>query len=70
MVSKSFVGAIIMTAAAVVASWPTTVFLLQYYANLQNSAALLAGGLFSILSAVFWVSAAWGWMKTWKSRYY
>jgi len=70
MVSKSLVGSLILTAAAIFASWPTTVFLLQYYANLQNSGALLAGSLFSLLAGVFWISAGWGWLKTWKSRYY
>jgi hypothetical protein len=70
MVSKSLFGSVILTASAVVASWPTTVFLLQYYANLQNSGALWAGSFFSVLSGVFWVSAAWGWLKTWKTRYY
>ncbi len=68
MVSISVVGSIILTAAAIVASWPTTAFLLQYFANLQNTGALAVGSFFSLLTIVFWVSAGWGWLKTWKNR--
>lgn len=68
MVSISVVGSVILTVAAIIASWPTTTFLLQYFANLQNTGALAVGGFFSLLAVVFWISAGWGWLKTWKNQ--
>lgn len=68
MVSVSVVGSIIVTVAAIIASWPSATFLLQYFANLQNTDALAVGGFFSLLAVVFWISAGWGWLKTWKNQ--
>ncbi len=68
MVSMTVVGSVILTVGAIIASWPTTSFLLQYFANLQNTGALAVGSFFSLLAVVLWVSAGWGWLKTWKNR--
>jgi hypothetical protein len=62
------VGSVILTAAAIIATWPATMFLLQYYADPQNSGALIAGGFFSLLAVVLWGSALWGWLKICKTR--
>jgi hypothetical protein len=70
MISNSVVGSVILTIAAIVASWPTTVFLLQYYADLQNTGALAVGSFFSFLAIAFWISAGWGWLRTRKNRSY
>jgi len=43
------VGSEILTAAAIIATWPATTFLLQYYADPQNSGALVAGASFLCL---------------------
>ncbi len=46
------VGSVILTVAAVMATWPATAFLLQYYADPQNTGALIAGGFFALLAVV------------------
>jgi hypothetical protein len=62
------VGSVILTVAAVIATWPATAFLLQYYADHQNTGALIAGGFFAMLAVVLWGSALWGWSKILKTR--
>ena len=63
----SVVGCVILTTGAIMASWPATAFLLQYFSNVQNTGALVAGGFFTLLSVVMWSSASWGWLKTFKA---
>ncbi len=60
----SFVGSVILTAGAVVASWPATTFLLMHFAYVQNTGALAAGSFFALLAVVMWSSAGLGWFKT------
>lgn len=62
------VGNTILTAGAIIASWPATVFLLQYFADAQNTGALGVGGFFSLLAAVLWGSASWGWFRISRTR--
>jgi hypothetical protein len=63
----SVVGSVILTVGAIMASWPATAFLLQYFVNVQNTGALAAGGFFALLAAVMWSSAGWGWFKTYRA---
>ncbi len=68
MNSMTVVGSGILTVGAILACWPATTFLLQYFTDLQNTGALIAGSFFSLLSVVIWVSAGWGWFKSYRSR--
>jgi hypothetical protein len=58
----TLVGSMILTVAAIIASWPAIVFVLIYYTD-HNTGTLVVGGLFSLLAAVLWGSAGWGWSK-------
>lgn len=40
MVRMAVVGSLILTVSAIIASYPATVFLLQYFADSQNTGAL------------------------------
>lgn len=62
------VGSTILTTGAVIASWPATVFLLQYFTDVQKTGALSVGSVFSILAAVLWGSASWSWFKIFRTR--
>jgi hypothetical protein len=53
------VGSVILTVAAIIASWPATAFLLMYYRQPQDTGALMVGGFFSLLAVVLWGSAGW-----------
>jgi hypothetical protein len=44
----TLVGSVILTVAAIIASWPAIVFVLIYYAD-HNTGTLIVGGLFSCL---------------------
>ena len=66
--AKTVVGSVILTVAAIFATWPATTFLLQYYADPQNTGALIAGGFFSLLAVVIGGAALWGWFKVCKIR--
>lgn len=65
---RTVVGSVILTVAAIIATWPATAFLLQYYADPQNTGALIVGGGFAVLAIVLWGSALWGWSKILKTR--
>ena len=65
----ALVGSVILTVAAIVASYPATVFLLQYFADSQNTGALYVGGFFSFLAVILWLSTGWGWFKVSKTWY-
>jgi hypothetical protein len=60
------VGSVILTVAAIIASWPAITFLLMYYID-HNTGTLIVGGFFSLLAAVLWGSAGWGWSKICKT---
>lgn len=57
------VGSLILTVAAIVASYPALVFLLEYFDGSSNSGALYVGIGFSVLAVILWISAVWGWFK-------
>ncbi len=59
----SIVRSVIVTVAAIVATYPATVFLLQYYTDPHNTGALIAGGIFAVLAVVAWVAAGWNWSR-------
>ena len=67
MVRIAVVGSLILTVAAIIASYPAIAFLLQYFADSQNTGALYVGGFFSLLAVVLWISAGWGWFKVYKT---
>jgi len=67
MVRMAVVGSLILTIGAIIASWPATVFLLQYFDDPQNTGALYVGGGFTVLAVVLWISAIWGWFKVYKT---
>ena len=56
----ALVGSVILTVAAIIASWPAIVFVL-YTTLITTLERLLLKGLFSLLAAVQWGSAGWGW---------
>ncbi len=64
----SVVRSVIVTVAAIVATYPATVFLLQYYADPHNTGSLIAGGFFAVLAVVAWVAAGWNWSQVLKTR--
>jgi hypothetical protein len=47
--AMAIVGSVILTVAAIIASWPATAFLLTYYADPQNTGALIVGASFPCL---------------------
>jgi len=64
---KAVVGSVILTVGAIIALWPATAFLLQYFNDAQNSGALTVGGFFSVLAVVLLVSAGWGWFRVYRT---
>ncbi len=64
----SIIGSMVLTVAAIVATYPATVFLLQYFADSQNTGALVAGGIFAVLAVILWIAALWGWSQVLKTR--
>ena len=64
---RAVVGSVILTVGTIIALWPATSFLLQYFSDAQNSGALMVGGFFSVLAVVLGVSAGWGWFKVYKT---
>ena len=65
---SNIVGSVILTVLAVIATYPAIAFLLQYFADSQNSGALYVGSGFAVLAVVFWVSALWDWYRVYKTR--
>jgi hypothetical protein len=51
---------VILTVGDIIALWPATAFLLQYFNDAQDSDALTVGGFFSVLAVVLLVSLGWG----------
>jgi len=51
---------VILTVGDIIALWPATAFLLQYFNDAQDSDALTVGGFFSVLAVVLLVSPGWG----------
>lgn len=68
MVSMTVVGSVILTVAAIVATYPAVAFLFQYFADAQNTGALYVGCGFAVLAIVLWGSAIWGWSKVLRTR--
>ncbi len=64
----SVIGSVILTVAAIAATYPAIVFLLQYFADPQNTGSLIVGSGFAVLAVVLWISAGWGWSKVFKTR--
>lgn len=67
MVRMAFFGSVILTVAAIVASYPAISFLLMYSSDLEDSGALMVGGFFALLAVVLWSSSGWGWFKVYKT---
>jgi hypothetical protein len=65
---SNIVGSILLTVLAIIATYPAIAFLLQYFADAQNTGALYVGGGFAVLAVVFWGSALWSWFKVYKTR--
>ena len=64
---SNIVGSVILTVLAVIATYPAIAFLLQYFADSQNTGALYVGGFFSLLAVVLWISMGLGWFKVSKT---
>jgi hypothetical protein len=62
------VGSVILTVAAIVASYPAITFLLMNNSAPQNTGALMVGVGFALLAVVLWVSAGFGLFKVFKAR--
>lgn len=58
---------VILTVGDIIALWPATAFLLQYFNDAQDSDALTVGGFFSVLAVVLLVSACWGWFRVYRT---
>jgi hypothetical protein len=63
MVRMAVIGSVILTVAAIIASYPAISFLLMYYNNNSDTGALYVGGGFAVLAVILWVSAGYGWFK-------
>jgi hypothetical protein len=65
---SNIIGSLILTVLAIIATYPAIAFLLQYFADSQNTGALYVGSGFAVLAVVLWASALWGWYRVYKTR--